>query len=193
MPKKLIKNCDTLSFAKSEAEVVANQDILISGNTIEAVGNTNELQFPPETEIIDAAGLMAVPGFMNTHAHTPMVLFRNLAEDVSQKEWFNDYIWPMESNLTEEDVYWGMLLGMAEMIENGVTSVADHYFNVDHIARAVESAGMRANLSGRYSATRVKRNWTRLLILLTAGKAGQMGVLPPGWGRTHRIPPARNS
>ena len=147
MPKKLIKNCDTLSFAKCEAEVVANQDILISGNTIEAVGNSNELQFPPETEIIDAAGLMAVPGFMNTHAHTPMVLFRNLAEDVSQKEWFNDYIWPMESNLTEEDVYWGMLLGMAEMIENGVTSVADHYFNVDHIARAVDSAGMRANLA----------------------------------------------
>ena len=146
MLKKLIKNCDTLSFAKGEAEVIDKQDILVSGNSIEAVGNTGTLQIPPDTEIIDASGLMAVPGFMNTHAHTPMVLFRNLAEDVSQKEWFNDYIWPMESNLTEEDVYWGMLLGMAEMIENGVTSVADHYFNVDHIARAVETAGMRANL-----------------------------------------------
>jgi 5-methylthioadenosine/S-adenosylhomocysteine deaminase len=75
-----------------------------------------------------------------------MVLFRNLAEDVSQKDWFNEYIWPMESNLTDEDVYWGMMLGMAEMIENGVTSVADHYFAVDQIAKAVESAGMRANL-----------------------------------------------
>ena len=75
-----------------------------------------------------------------------MVLFRNLVEDVRQDVWFNEYIWPMESNLTEEDVYWGMQLGMAEMIENGVTCVADHYFYVDTIAKAVEAAGMRANL-----------------------------------------------
>jgi 5-methylthioadenosine/S-adenosylhomocysteine deaminase len=146
MSEKLIQNCDTLSFAPGKAEVISNQDILVNENKITAVGKTGSLIVSPDAEVIDAAGLMAVPGFMNTHAHTPMVLFRNLAEDVSQKEWFNDYIWPMESNLTEEDVYWGMLLGMAEMIENGVTSVADHYFNVDHIARAVESAGMRANL-----------------------------------------------
>jgi 5-methylthioadenosine/S-adenosylhomocysteine deaminase len=146
MAQKLIKNCDTLSFTIGGAEVVSGQDILVSGNTIEAVGDTGSLQYSPEIEVIEAVGLMAVPGFMNTHAHTPMVLFRNLAEDVSQKEWFNDYIWPMESNLTEEDVYWGMQLGMAEMIENGVTSVADHYFDVDHIARAVQDAGMRANL-----------------------------------------------
>jgi 5-methylthioadenosine/S-adenosylhomocysteine deaminase len=146
MFEKLIQNCDTLSFAPGKAEVISNQDILVNENKITAVGKTGSLIVSPDAEVIDAAGLMAVPGFMNTHAHTPMVLFRNLAEDVSQKEWFNDYIWPMESNLTEEDVYWGMLLGMAEMIENGVTSVADHYFNVDHIARAVESAGMRANL-----------------------------------------------
>jgi 5-methylthioadenosine/S-adenosylhomocysteine deaminase len=146
MSEKLIQNCDTLSFAPGKSEVISNQDILVNENKIAAVGKTGSLIVSLEAEVIDAAGLMAVPGFMNTHAHTPMVLFRNLAEDVSQKEWFNDYIWPMESNLTEEDVYWGMLLGMAEMIENGVTSVADHYFNVDHIARAVESAGMRANL-----------------------------------------------
>jgi 5-methylthioadenosine/S-adenosylhomocysteine deaminase len=142
----LIKNCDALSFTSGKAEVLPKQDILIRDNKIEAVGQTGSLVFNPDAEVIDANGLLAVPGFINTHAHTPMVLFRNLAEDVSQKDWFNEYIWPMESNLTDEDVYWGMMLGMAEMIENGVTSVADHYFAVDQIAKAVESAGMRANL-----------------------------------------------
>ena len=146
MDEILIKNCDALSFVSSDAEVLPKQDILIRQNKIEAVGKSGSLEFNPEAEIIDASGLLAVPGFINTHAHTPMVLFRNLAEDVSQKDWFNEYIWPMESNLTDEDVYWGMLLGMAEMIENGVTGVADHYFAVDQIAKAVESAGMRANL-----------------------------------------------
>ena len=147
MIEKLIQNCDALSFASGKAEVIANQDILVKENMITAVGKSGSLQESPDAELIDGAGLLAVPGFMNTHAHTPMVLFRNLAEDVSQKEWFNDYIWPMESNLNEEDVYWGMLLGMAEMIENGITSVADHYFNVDQIAKAVEAVGMRANLA----------------------------------------------
>jgi 5-methylthioadenosine/S-adenosylhomocysteine deaminase len=142
----LIKNCDALSFTSGKAEVLPKQDILIRDNKIEAVGQTGSLVFNPDAEVIDANGLLAVPGFINTHAHTPMVLFRNLAEDVSQKDWFNEYIWPMESNLTDDDVYWGMMLGMAEMIENGVTSVADHYFAVDQIAKAVESAGMRANL-----------------------------------------------
>jgi 5-methylthioadenosine/S-adenosylhomocysteine deaminase len=52
----------------------------------------------------------------------------------------------MESNLTEEDVYWGMMLGIAEMIENGVTCEADHYFYVDQIAKAVQTTGIRANL-----------------------------------------------
>lgn len=146
MNQILIKNCDALSFTNGKAEVLPKQDILIRDNKIEAVGQTGSLVFNPDTEVIDASGLLAVPGFINTHAHTPMVLFRNLAEDVSQKDWFNEYIWPMESNLTDEDVYWGMMLGMAEMIENGITSVADHYFAVDHIAKAVESTGMRANL-----------------------------------------------
>jgi 5-methylthioadenosine/S-adenosylhomocysteine deaminase len=144
--EKLIQNCDMLSFETGKAEVFAHQDILIVGNSIKSIGRTGTLRTGNEIEKIDADGLLAVPGFINTHAHVPMVLFRNLVEDVTPAEWFNDYIWPMESNLTEEDVYWGMKLGIAEMIENGVTCVADHYFFVDRIAKAVEESGIRANL-----------------------------------------------
>ncbi|NPV41660.1 MAG: amidohydrolase [Anaerolineae bacterium] len=147
MAKKLIRNCDMLSFASGKAEVVPGQDILIDDCRIQTVLKTGTLAPEAETEIIPADGLLAVPGFINTHAHVPMVLIRNLAEDVTPTEWFNDYIWPMESNLTEEDVYWGAQLGIAEMIENGVTCVADHYFYVDRIAEVVEQSGIRANLT----------------------------------------------
>ncbi len=124
-----------------------DQDILIEDSRILAIANSGSMKVEPGTETIPADGLLAVPGFINTHAHVPMVLIRNLAEDVTPTEWFNDYIWPMESNLTEDDVYWGAQLGMAEMIENGVTCVADHYFYVDRIAEVVEQSGMRANLT----------------------------------------------
>jgi 5-methylthioadenosine/S-adenosylhomocysteine deaminase len=75
-----------------------------------------------------------------------MVLFRGLAEDVPIESWFNDYIWPLESNEEPEDIYWGMLLGIAEMISNGVTYVAEHYFFCDEIARSVSESGIRANI-----------------------------------------------
>jgi 5-methylthioadenosine/S-adenosylhomocysteine deaminase len=75
-----------------------------------------------------------------------MVLLRGLAEDVAIERWFNEYIWPLESNLQQEDVYWGMTLGLAEMIRAGVTTVADHYFYMDQGALAVERAGTRALL-----------------------------------------------
>ena len=142
----LLKNCDVLSFAGDKAHVEWNQDIAIQGNSIASISKHGTIQENECKQVMDASGLLAVPGFINTHAHIPMVLFRNLAEDVTVEEWFNDYIWPMESNLTEEDVYWGAQLGLAEMIENGVTCVADHYFYMDEVAKAVEQAGTRANL-----------------------------------------------
>jgi 5-methylthioadenosine/S-adenosylhomocysteine deaminase len=75
-----------------------------------------------------------------------MGIFRGLAEDVDIETWFNEYMWPLESNLTADDVYWGMQLGLAEMIQAGVTAVADHYFHMDRAAAAVEQAGTRAAL-----------------------------------------------
>ena len=53
-------------------------------------------------ERIDARGQVAMPGLINCHTHAPMVALRGLAEDLPAEEWFNDVIWPVESNLTGE-------------------------------------------------------------------------------------------
>jgi 5-methylthioadenosine/S-adenosylhomocysteine deaminase len=127
--------------------LLPDHDILISGNLIEGIQPSGMADPSHFRTVIEAQGLLAMPGLINTHAHVPMVLFRGLAEDVSIDRWFNDYIWPLESNLQPEDVYWGMQLGLAEMIRGGVTSVADHYFHMDEAAKAVEKAGTRALLA----------------------------------------------
>lgn len=148
MTDLLISNCDVLRFDKDGPRVDPAMDITIQGSRIEQI-SAHVAGFEetlPGVEIINGSGLLAIPGLMNTHAHVPMVLFRGLAEDVSVLAWFNDYIFPLESSLTPEDVYWGAMLGMAEMIRAGVTSVADHYFYMDEVARAVSDSGMRANL-----------------------------------------------
>ncbi len=142
----VIKNVDILLTSDQQVNILTGQDIAVTGSRIASIQPTDKLPVFSSKAVIEARGMLAIPGLMNTHAHVPMVLFRGMVEDVTVASWFNDHIWPLETNLTPEDVYWGALLGMAEMIDNGVTSVADHYFDMDQVAMAVESSGMRANL-----------------------------------------------
>ena len=149
-----IRNCHVLHVDPKAGCIIAeNQEILIDGAQITAIQpSTGEeaATAPPAHQsarkIVDGRGMLAMPGLINTHAHAPMVIFRGLAEDVSIETWFNEYMWPLESNLTPEDVYWGMKLALVEMIEGGVTTVADHYFFMDQAAEAVTEAGTRAAL-----------------------------------------------
>jgi len=143
----MIKNCHTLTISDDGwVNVEQNQDIIIDEGKIVEIQPTDPLDTGQAHELIEANQMLAMPGLINTHAHVPMVIFRGLAEDVSIERWFNEFMWPLESNLTEDDVYWGMLLGLVEMIESGVTTVADHYFFMDRAAEAVQQAGTRAAL-----------------------------------------------
>jgi 5-methylthioadenosine/S-adenosylhomocysteine deaminase len=147
MANLLIRNCNVLNTTiDARVFVLREHDLLIGGNRIESIQPTGQADPSHFKQVIEADGQLAMPGLINTHSHVPMVIFRGLAEDVSIHKWFNDYMWPLESNLQAEDVYWGMQLGLAEMIRAGVTSVADHYFYMDEAARAVEKAGTRALL-----------------------------------------------
>jgi len=144
----LIRDCQVLQIAARtpQAVVLHEQDIVIHGNRIQLIQPTNLADPSHFRQVIEAHGMLAMPGLINTHAHVPMVLWRGLAEDVSIDRWFNDYIWQLEGNLKPDDVYWGTLLGQIEMIEGGVTSVADHYFHMNLAAQAVERVGTRALL-----------------------------------------------
>ncbi len=68
-------------------------------------------------------------------------------------EWWKTRIRPVEATLGPEEVYWGSLLGLAEMIRSGTTAFADMYFETDAVGKAVEEAGVRAVLSYGIVAT----------------------------------------
>ena len=136
----LIQNGNVLRVSANgtAAEILYGQDVIVRGHHIEAVRPTGSATRSRFREVIDATGRIVMPGLINCHAHVPMVIFRGLAEDVSIDRWFNEFIWPLESNLNPEDVYWGMQLGAAEMLRGGVTTVADHYFFMDRGAQALD-------------------------------------------------------
>jgi cytosine/adenosine deaminase-related metal-dependent hydrolase len=131
------------------AEFAQATTIEITEGAITWIGPSAEIRLAAR-ETIDASGLVVMPGLINTHCHAAMTFLRGVAENVPIANWFNDYIWPMEVNVGGRDVYVGTMVAIAEMIESGVTSFADHYFFMDEAARAVDESGMRANLGSAF-------------------------------------------
>ena len=86
-----------------------------------------------------------MPGLINAHTHTPMNLFRGLADDLRLLDWLQKHIWPAEKALINtESVEAGARLAIAEMLRGGTTCFNDDYFFHDTIAETANKAGIRA-------------------------------------------------
>jgi 5-methylthioadenosine/S-adenosylhomocysteine deaminase len=143
----LIRGIDVL--ASPEAPVIRGADIGIAGNKILFVAENGAgapAGFTPD-RIISGANRLAIPGLVNAHCHAAMTLLRGYADDLELETWLFDNIFPAEARLTDGDVYWGTMLGIAEMLRGGVTFVNDMYLKMDNVAAAFADSGMRAAVS----------------------------------------------
>jgi len=134
-----------MSVAIKNAEIIGKKgkkDVLIEDSKIKKIGQVEEAE-----EVIDAAGKYLSPGFFNTHTHAAMSLFRGVADDREFWDAWPNIVWPLEENLTEEDVYWGTKLACLEMIKTGTVAFNDMYFFMESALDAVEEMGMKAVLS----------------------------------------------
>ncbi|MEE9237701.1 MAG: amidohydrolase [Thermoplasmata archaeon] len=117
-------------------------NVFIEGNIIAEIGRKQEADI-----VLDGRGKACIPGLINAHTHAAMTLFRGYADDLNLQEWLEGKIWPLETKLTAEDVFWGTKLACLEMIKGGTTTFNDMYFFMEEAARAVLEMGMRAVLS----------------------------------------------
>lgn len=130
-----------------EREVFLNGDVLIQGDTIQAIGKVDSTMVQPDAEIVDCTGKIVMPGLINTHVHLSQQLGRGIADDVDLLTWLRKRIWPYESQLTLEDSYISSLACCTELIKSGVTCFAEAGGQeVDGMGKAVTEAGLRAIL-----------------------------------------------
>lgn len=109
---------------------------------------------PNDCEIVDAAGLIAVPGLVNCHSHSPDNLIRGTTSDLPLELWSLSSSAGREKR-TAREIYVSTMLGAVEMIRTGTTSVLDHVRispdidaeALDAVARAWRDSGMRATIA----------------------------------------------
>ncbi len=139
--KILLKNGNIIY---EDGRLENNLNIYISDGKIEKISAEIDIK---NYEVVDCTDHYITPSFVNLHTHSPMNIMKGIAEDISIDHWFNDRIFPYESKLEEEDVYWGAVIAAQEMINNGVTAFADHYFFQEAVYKAVEDTKIRGDIA----------------------------------------------
>lgn len=140
MSKLLIKNVELLHTPNGDLYYIAVED-----NKITYVGKDMPENMQ-DAEIVDGKGKLATAGMVNTHGHVSMTLLRSYADDMELMDWLQNKIWPIEDKMNAQDIYWGAMLGIAEMLKGGTTCFADMYAFMENVARACAETGIRANL-----------------------------------------------
>ncbi len=123
---------------------VERADVLVDNGEIVAVEPDAGTDLHPER--LDASDGLVVPGLVNAHGHAPMTLLRGNADDKPLDPWLREDVWPVEAELTPEDIEAGAALGVLEQIRSGVTAFVDMYFAMDRVTEVVDRAGIRALL-----------------------------------------------
>jgi len=121
-----------------------NAAVVIDGSVIRDVVPADGIRQYDVDEVYGGKGYLILPGLVNAHTHVAMAKFRGLGEDVPIERWLSGVIWPAELEWTREEIRRWALIGMAEALSNGSTTVNDHYFFADEIAKTARELGIRA-------------------------------------------------
>jgi len=149
MKNLLIKNIRIITV-DNESSVINNGFIGITDSEISFVESSQTEvveRFSPD-RVIDGKGMMAMPGYVNAHVHSPMTILRCYGDDTPLNEWLFEKMIPTEMKFTKKDIYWGGMLGVLEQIKSGVTCFAEMYEPSNIMMDVVMENKIRANVSG---------------------------------------------
>jgi 5-methylthioadenosine/S-adenosylhomocysteine deaminase len=111
----------------------------------------------PDADIVDCAGSVVLPGFVNTHTHLFQTLLKGLGDDRVLSDWFTAMTGPSAVELTEQDCYAGAVHGCAEALTTGTTTLLDFMYVhprpalADAVARAMTDVGIRGVVGRGYT------------------------------------------
>jgi 5-methylthioadenosine/S-adenosylhomocysteine deaminase len=148
MSNRTLLRGGTVITSATTGEVLPATDILIGADgTIEAIGKNLDAA---GADVIDVAGRIVLPGFVDTHRHTWQSVVRNVASDWSLTEYLAGLHTGLSKHYRPEDTYNGNYLGALEALDAGITTLVDWSHNLatpahaDAAVQALLDTGMRA-------------------------------------------------
>ena len=131
----------------SAGTVIRDGAVAVSGGRIVRVGPAAEIG-GDAARVVDAGGMLLMPGLINTHCHAADSLFRGLVEDLPLEPWLQ-LVWKAEGAiLTRDTVRLGATLGLAETLLGGVTTTMDMFWHPAETVAAARALGVRVSTGG---------------------------------------------
>ena len=150
----LIKNGTIITLGENN-RVLHDHSVLCDGGLIKTIAPAKSFNGSYDT-VIDAAGKVVMPGFINAHMHFYSTMVRGFGKVAPSKD-FNEVLhnlwWKLDKKLTLDDSYYSALIPLIDGVRHGTTTFIDHHASpfavrgsLGRIADAVREVGLRASL-----------------------------------------------
>lgn len=155
MTRVLIKNGNLVTLGESN-RVLTDHALAIDAGVIVGIKEQNSFDPACFDDVIDAAGMVVLPGFINGHMH----FYSSFARGLTKAQPANNFLetlenlwWRLDKKLSLEDSHYSALVSCIDAIKSGTTTIIDHHASPNHVrgslaslATAVRQAGLRASL-----------------------------------------------
>jgi 5-methylthioadenosine/S-adenosylhomocysteine deaminase len=170
----LIEHLDVAFTVDPRDTILRNASVVVEDDRIADIGSAEEIARKHRghafDEVIDGRMKAICPGFIDSHVHLSETLSRAVFPDnLNTRAWVFHWAKPFYAHITEEDEYWGALLGITEMLRAGTTCFLDMGSQYDPgiTVRAMEKTGIRG-ITGRHAAdnppAELPRGWTEEMV-----------------------------
>jgi cytosine/adenosine deaminase-related metal-dependent hydrolase len=147
-PARLFKGATLLTLDRQIGDFEA-ADLLVEGRRIREV-RPNIAATSEDVEVIDASGMILIPGFVDTHSHSYQGLLRGILPDGLVAPDYDEIVQKkLTPHYTPQDAYAGVLATALGLIDAGTTGVVDisqvahSPEHTDANIKALQDAGMR--------------------------------------------------
>jgi 5-methylthioadenosine/S-adenosylhomocysteine deaminase len=147
----LIKGCSVLDETRDDG-YSTGLNILIEGNRVSKI-TSDDIPEQGVHKVIGGSHLLAIPGLINAHTHSPENFPKGTKERVPLELWLQDLF--LLGDFSAREIYLSTMLGAIEMLKTGTTATLDHFWmgagltteGLDAAMQAYADSGMRVGLA----------------------------------------------